>query len=115
MENHAAIIRRLGGIRRLAQAGLNLKSRRTKHEVDRLLRDGRVENHLHRIIVTGLYLVSGSAALMFVMLVYHYISPYPILTPEQLTDLKQLLFSGAVGAGVSELEKKYLGRERKDH
>lgn len=91
------------------RTGLDLKSHKTKQEIDRLLRDEAVQNHLHRIIVWGLYIVALSAGLMFLAVVYHYISPYPFLKPEQLVDIKQLLFSGGVGAATSGLAKKYLG------
>jgi hypothetical protein len=88
---------------------MDAQSVRTKQLLDRLLNEGRVQTHLHRIVVGGIYLLAISAAAMFLVVVYHAISPWPFLGAEQLTNLKQLLFSGAIGAGASGLAKKHLG------
>jgi hypothetical protein len=90
-------------------SGRDLRSHRTRQQIDRLLRLDKVQTHLHRVVVCGLYLVAISAAFMFFTVVVHYTTPLVYVTPEQLADIKQLLFSGAVGAAVSGLAKKYLG------
>ena len=90
-------------------SGRDLKSQKTKNEIDKVLRESAVQTHLHRIVVCGLYVLAISALLMFLTVVYHLLSPYPFLAPEKVSDIKQLLFSGAVGAGASGLAKKYLG------
>lgn len=90
-------------------SGMDAQSVRTKQLLDRLLNEGRVQTHLHRIVVCGIYLLAISAAAMFLVVVYHAICPFPFLSPDQLTNLKQLLFSGAIGAGASGLAKKHLG------
>jgi hypothetical protein len=46
---------------------------------------------------------------MFLTVIYHLLVPYPFLPATKIADIKQLLFSGAVGAGASGLAKKYLG------
>ncbi|MFD1786960.1 hypothetical protein ACFSC3_05180 [Sphingomonas floccifaciens] len=94
--------------------GMNLRERRTRRKLNRILREDQVQSHLHRIVVAGLYLLAGSAALMFLMLIWHLITPWRVLTEAQLADLKQLLFSGAVGAGASGLAKKYLALNSDD-
>lgn len=97
-------------------SGLDLQSHKTGRQISRILREESAQTHLHRIVVWGLYLVAICAALMFLALVYHYISPRPFLSAAQLSDLKQLLFSGSLGAGVSQLSKKYLGVQKEgDH
>ena len=94
-------------------SGRDLKSQKTKNEIDRILRESAVQTHLHRIVVIGLYVLALSALLMFLTIIYHLLSPYPFLSPERITDIKQLLFSGAVGAAASGLAKKYLGIDGK--
>lgn len=94
-------------------SGMDAKSVRTKQQVDQLLNEGRVQTHVHRIVVWGIYILAISAGIMFLVVVYHAISPYPYLKPEQLSNVKQLLFSGAIGAGASGLAKKHLGIETK--
>jgi hypothetical protein len=90
-------------------SGRDLKSQKTKNEIDKILRESAVQTHLHRIVVIGLYALAISALLMFLTVVYHLLVPFPFLPPEKIADIKQLLFSGAVGAGASGLAKKYLG------
>lgn len=90
-------------------SGRDLKSHKTKSEIDKLLRESAVQTHLHRIVVVGLYALAISALLMFLTIIYHLLVPYPFLAPEKIADIKQLLFSGAVGAAASGLAKKYLG------
>ncbi len=94
-------------------SGMDASSVRTKQQIDALLAQGRVQSHVHRIVVWGIYMLAVSAGIMFLVVVYHAISPWPFLKPEQLTNLKQLLFSGAIGAGASGLAKRHLGIETK--
>ena len=96
-------------------SGLDLQSHKTQRQLKRLLREESAQTHLHRIVVVGLYVVAICAALMFLALVYHYVSPYPFLSAAQLSDLKQLLFSGSLGAGVAQLSKKYLGVQKDEN
>ncbi|MFN3776875.1 hypothetical protein [Sphingomonas parapaucimobilis] len=93
--------------------GMDASSVRTKQQIDALLAQGRVQTHIHRIVVWGIYTLALAAWAMFLVIVYHAIVPYPFLQPEQLANLKQLLFSGAIGAGASGLAKKHLGIEAK--
>jgi hypothetical protein len=51
---------------------------------------------------------------MFVMLVLSYVTPWQPLTAEQLNSIKQLLFSGSLGAGLSGLARKHLGLGEKE-
>ena len=93
--------------------GMDASSVRTKQQIDALLAQGRVQTHVHRIVVWGIYTLAIAAWAMFLVVVYHAIVPYPFLEAEQLASVKQLLFSGAIGAGASGLAKKHLGIETK--
>lgn len=95
------------------RTGRDLKAQQTNRELQKILREGNVESHLHRVIVVALYVVALSAAAMFLVLIWHFITPYPFLKEEQLSGIKQLLFSGSLGAGISGLAKKYLGVDAK--
>lgn len=89
--------------------GRDLKAKKTDREIQRILNDGAVQNHLHNIIVVGLYVVGFAAISMFLVLVWHFITPWEFLSPEKIADIRQFLFSGTIGAGLSGLAKKYLG------
>ena len=94
--------------------GMDLRERRTRRKIDQMLREDEVHSHLHRIVVAGLYLLAASAALMFLAVLWHLVTPWKLLSDDQIADLKQLLFSGAIGAGASGLAKRYLGMNKVD-
>lgn len=96
------------------RTGRDLKAKKTDREIQKILNDGAVQNHLHKIIVVGLYVVGLAAIAMFLVLVWHFVTPWEFLGPEKIADIKQFLFSGTIGAGLSGLAKKYLGFESKD-
>lgn len=93
--------------------GLDLKARRTSREIQRLTRDESAQGHIHNMVVIGIYAVGISALAMFLVLVWHYITPYEFLNGEKLNNIKQILFSGTLGAALSGVAKKYLGLAEK--
>lgn len=72
-------------------------------------RKGAISDHLHRLIVFAIYIVGLAGLAMFVTLIWHMVTPWAYLQPDKLTELKQMLFSGATGAILSGLAKKHLG------
>lgn len=61
------------------------------------------------MIVIGIYAVGLSALAMFLVLVWHYITPYEFLSEEKISNIKQILFSGTLGAALSGVAKRHLG------
>ena len=96
------------------RTGLDLRSAQTNRALKKVFREESIQDHLHRLIVIGLYVVAVAALIMFVMLVLSYVTPWQPLTAEQLNSIKQLLFSGSLGAGLSGLARKHLGLGEKE-
>jgi len=90
--------------------GRDLKARKTSREIQKLLHDGDLDDHLHRLVVCGMYVVALAAFAMFFTLIWHLVTPYPFLADEKIADIKQFLFSGALGAGISTIAKNKLAR-----
>ncbi len=90
-------------------AGLDLASRKTALELQHIENKGKIGGHVHRLIVLALWVVGLSGLAMFVTLVIHMVLPVHYVSPERLGEIKQMLFSGAAGAILSGLAKKYLG------
>jgi len=93
------------------RTGRDLKSAKTDRQLKKLLREEGVQSHLHRVIVIGIYIVAITAGAMFLAFVWHMVTPvsWAFLDADQLTSIKQVLFSGSIGAGISGLAKKHLG------
>lgn len=89
--------------------GLDLKTKRTSREIQKITRVERAHDHVHNMIVVGIYAVGISALAMFLALVWHYVTPCPFLSEEQLGNIKQILFSGTLGAAISGVAKRYFG------
>lgn len=93
--------------------GLDLKAKQTSREIQRITRDESAQGHIHNMIVIAIYAVGISALAMFLVLIWHYITPCEFLTAEKLNNIKQILFSGTLGAALSGVTKKYLGFDAK--
>lgn len=76
---------------------------RIDNDYNNLVRLNSREEHIHRITVCGLYVVSIAALFMFLVLVIQYTFPSNLrpLSLEETGRLTGFLFSGAVGSFVS--------------
>ncbi len=91
------------------QRGLDLKAKQTDVKIQKITRDESAQSHIHNMVVAAIYAVGFSALAMFIVLVWHYITPYEFLPQAKLDNIKQILFSGTLGATLSGVMKKYLG------
>jgi hypothetical protein len=68
------------------------------------------QKHLNKITIGAFWLLALSAAIMFLSLIWHFVTPLRLqfLTIDQLNNLKQMLFSGGAGAAIAQLSKKHL-------
>lgn len=89
--------------------GLDLRAKRTSREIQKITRHESAQDHIHRMVVIGIYSVGISALAMFLVLVWHYVTPYEFLSEPKISNIKQILFSGTLGAALSGVAKKYLG------
>lgn len=90
--------------------GLDLSSRSDLNKLNKLLRQDQMDEHIHRILVWGLYIVAALGLGMFASLAVSMALPaYAPLTDDQIAKLQGFLFSGALGAGISAAAKKVSG------
>lgn len=61
------------------------------------------------MVVIGIYAVGVAALAMFLVLVWHYVTPWEFLPEGKLNNIKQILFSGTLGAALSGVAKRYFG------
>ena len=86
---------------------LTLAPRKTRRDLRRLQRKEAVEDLAAKIVQYLIVLAAISAAVSFCVLVFHYIAPdtWLFLTAERIQRLKEVLFSGAVGAVLGVIGK----------
>lgn len=94
-------------------AGADLSSRESLNKFNILLRNDRVDDHVHRIVVCGIYLISICLAGLFVTWIWHVGSPARMhfLDVKELDGLKGFLVSGGIGAGITGIWKRFLRLE----
>jgi hypothetical protein len=85
--------------------GVDLSSREAMNRFNELLHKDRVNTHLHRCAVTGIYVISIAAAAMFIVVVAHHLRPGIWLTPPEVASLQGFLFSGGMGAVLAAFSK----------
>ena len=97
-------------------SGLDLSDRTELNKINKLLRRDKMDGHLHRLLVIGLYVFGVSIALMFVSLVCNMAAPqaYRFLDADEITSLQQFLFSGALGSAMTAAAKKVAGKSDDD-
>jgi hypothetical protein len=94
----------------ILSSGNDLKQAQNQRAVDDERRKNGIQSHLNIITIGSFWLLALSAGTMLLTLIYHFIMPVSkqYLTADQLNNLKQMLFSGGVGAAISQLSKKHL-------
>lgn len=96
-------------------AGADLSSREELNKVNALFRSDRVDDHLHKVAVLGIYFIAFCFAVVLGVLIYHIVTPERLhfLSDDELGDLRTFLFSSGLGVGVSTVGKKVLKIEDK--
>lgn len=91
--------------------GVDLSSRAALNKVNALLRRDKMDNHVHVLLVTGLYFVGACIALIFGSLVWNMTVPldYRFLDETQVAKLQVFLFSGVLGSAVTAAARKVSG------
>jgi len=71
-------------------------------------RDAGLQDHLHKIVVCGVYVIGALIIVAVGIWLYHFIVPteWRFLTLEQIESLQNILFSGAIGGAISGQAKK---------
>lgn len=87
--------------------GLDLSKARDTNKLNALSRQDDIHTFIHKITKFALLLATGMITACSIVLVFHFVAPdnWLFLSTERIDNLKAFLFSGAVGAGVSQLAK----------
>lgn len=93
-------------------SGTDLSNRKQLIDLNRLIRGDRVETHVHRIVVTGAWVVAIGVFASLIMLFYHKLTPesWRFLTKDQVNEIYQFLFTGTLG-GLIAKGAEYLNRK----
>ncbi|SRR6266576_6122236 len=91
-------------------AGVDLSDRKQINEFNQLLRTDRADNHLHRIVVCGMYLAAATAAILFMVIVLNKMLPIGKrwLGADELKEIYEFLFTGGFGAAVGFAGKRFM-------
>lgn len=90
--------------------GVDLSSRAALNKVNALLRRDKMDNHVHLLLVIGLYFVGACILVIFGSLVWNMTFPnYRFLDETQAAKLEAFLFSGALGSAVTAAARKVSG------
>jgi hypothetical protein len=83
--------------------GVDLEHQRAKNDLNKLLREDNLEVHVHRIMKVFLWVAFLLSLSGIVIFAYHEMTPkwLHFLEPDQVDDIKSILFSGGMGAAIS--------------
>jgi hypothetical protein len=89
--------------------GVNLEDQRAKNDLNKLLREDNLELHVHRIMKVFLWVAFGLSLSGIVIFGYHELTPkwLHFLEPDQVDDIKSILFSGGMGAAISFVAQRF--------
>lgn len=94
------------------RTGRDLQKQKTAREIKEIMNDSAMQDHLHLVVVIGLYVVGIAALTMFIVVVWHMVTPFPFLSTDQVDELRKTLLTGATGAVLPGIAKKYLRLEK---
>jgi hypothetical protein len=91
-------------------AGVDLSDRAKINQLNQLWRTDRVDTHVHRILVCGIWMVAAAAFLMFAAIVANKLLPMErrFLGEKELREIYEFLFTGGMGGVVTEAARKMI-------
>lgn len=89
--------------------GVDLEHQRAKNDLNKLLRDDNLELHVHRIMKLFLWVAFLMGLAGVVTFAYHELTPkwLHFLDPDQVDEIKSILFSGGMGAAISFVAQRF--------
>jgi uncharacterized membrane protein len=92
------------------EKGLNLDNRQQLNKFNSLSRADKFDDHLHFIMIFGLYALFAIVAMMFVTIALQYVLPdkWRYLSEDDTYKLQEFLFSGVIGGIIATLSKRII-------
>ena len=89
--------------------GVDLEHQKAKNDLNKLLRSDNLELHVHRIMKIFLWVAFLMSLAGVVTFGYHELTPVRMhfLEPDQVDEIKSLLFSGGMGAAISFVAQRF--------
>lgn len=77
-------------------------------KVKQIDRDGNLQTHVYRVVVLGVYLVGAAIIASVLIWMFHFVVPesWRFLSVDAVSKLQNMLFSGAVGSGLTGVFKR---------
>ena len=85
-----------------------LADRENTNRIHALERSDKLHGHVHQLYVSCVYIVGACIIVCIVILIFHYAAPnnWRFLSPDEVSQLQNVLFSGTVGSGLTSAAKK---------
>jgi len=90
------------------ERGVNLSNQRSINALGKLRRKDKIDIHLHRITCLAIYLIGIALILCVLIIIASYCFPkaWNVFDPEQISRLREFIFTGALGAVINEGRKR---------
>jgi len=89
--------------------GVDLEHQKAKNDLNKLLREDNLEVHVHLIMKVFLWVSFLMSLAAVVIFAYHALTPKRLhfLEPDQVDNIKSILFSGGMGAAISFVAQRF--------
>ena len=94
--------------------GMDLENKGTENKLNRFSRRDKMDGHLHLVLVCLIYFVAFLLACLLFAMTFSMLFEGYWLSEEKISEIREFLFTGGVGAGLATLAKYQLGSERND-
>jgi hypothetical protein len=90
--------------------GVDLEAQKARNDLNRLLRENRIQSWLHCVILGFIVVVGSMVIAGSVTMGWHYLTPEWLhyLASDQIMEIKSLLLSGTIGGVVANIGRKHL-------
>ena len=92
--------------------GTDLSSRQETNEINRLIRGDKAEQHVHRILIVGAWVVAIGVFGCFAVIVWHKTMPesWRFLKETQIKEIYEFLFTGLLGGLLTKGGERLISR-----
>jgi hypothetical protein len=92
--------------------GVDIENQKAQNDLNKLLRSDDLEFHIHRVLKVFLWTVCLITLGGIITFSYHTLTPVKLhfLEPDQVEDIKSILFSGGMGAAISFIAQRYMSK-----
>jgi hypothetical protein len=85
--------------------------REQRNQLNKLDRSDKLHGHVNLLYILGVWIIGASIIASVAILIFHYAAPnnYRFLSPDEVSQLQNVLLSGTVGSGLTATARKIFG------